>query len=78
MSKIHRQKRREYFRLQRLVGLALIIFAILTLWLGIAIKATECGMIIFAIPAGLYLMFTKEMILDFGYKLELERKQGAQ
>ncbi len=78
MSKIHRQKRREYFRMQKLIGVASILFAVLTLWLGIAIEATECGMIIFAIPAGLYLIFTRDMVLDFGYKLELEaEKQKA-
>jgi hypothetical protein len=69
-----RQKRRRYFRIQKLVGVAVILFAVLTLWLGIAIEATECGMIFLAIPAGLWLIFTKDMILDFGYKLEVDNK----
>lgn len=76
--KTDRQKRRGYFRTQKLVGLALIIFAIITAIVGIAIGAGECGMILLAIPLGLWLIFTKDMVLDIGYKLEVEAKQRAQ
>lgn len=77
MSKIHRQKRREYFRMQKLIGLAMVLFALCATWLGVAIGVSECGAILLVIPWGLYLILTKEMVLDFGYKLELERKQRA-
>lgn len=76
--KTHRQKRREYFRLQKLVGLAVIIFALIVTWLGVVIDATECGAILLAIPAGLWMIFTKDMVLDLGYKVEVEKKQRAQ
>ena len=78
MSKIDRLKRRDYFRKQKLFGLAMIIFGIVFPLLGVAVEATECGALLLAIPAGLYLIFTKDMVLDFSYKLELEQQQKAQ
>ena len=69
-----RKKRRDYFRKQKLIGLGVIVFSIMAMWLGVAIKANDCGILILAIPAGLYLIFTKDMIMDFGYKLEVDKR----
>ena len=77
--KSDRQKRREYFRKQKLFGLLVMTVAILSLCTLTALGERDCGMLLLGIPAGLYLIFTKEMVMDFSYKLELDKgnKQKA-
>lgn len=66
-----RQQRRQYFLKQRLTGVFLLVFTVL------AVMATggDATIAIITVPLGLYLLFTKEMLLvnDFTGK----RKRGS-
>lgn len=79
--KTDRQKRREYFRMQKLFGLALTVLTILFMtFMVLVLNEKEVGMMLLIIPLGLYLVFTKDMVLDIGYKIEVDKrkKQRAQ
>jgi hypothetical protein len=74
-----RHKRRKYFRTQKLIGLGLIILSMGAMAIGVlALNESEVGMLFLGVIGGLYLIFTKDMVLDLGYKLELDAKQKAQ
>jgi hypothetical protein len=66
-----RRQRRQYFPKQRLTGVFLLVFTVL------AVMATggDATIAIITVPLGLYLLFTKEMLLvnDFTGK----RKRGS-
>ncbi len=66
-----RRQRRQYFLKQRLTGVFLLVFTVL------AVMATggDATIAIITVPLGLYLLFTKEMLLvnDFTGK----RKRGS-
>ncbi len=54
-----RRQRRQYFLKQRLTGVFLLVFTVL------AVMATggDATIAIITVPLGLYLLFTKEMLL---------------
>ena len=67
-----RQQRRQYFLKQRLTGIFLLLFTIL----AVMLTGGDATIAIITVPLGLYLVFTKEMLLanDFTGK----RKRGTQ
>ena len=66
-----RQQRRQYFLKQRLTGIFLLLFTIL----AVMPTGGDATIAIITVPLGLYLLFTKEMLLvnDFTGK----RKRGS-
>lgn len=66
-------RRKKYFRRQKLMGLGLIALCVL-----IILFSKDATFAVIGIPLGIYLIFTKEMVLDDDYKFEMEKKQKAQ
>ena len=54
-----RRQRRQYFLKQRLTGIFLLLFTIL----AVMLTGGDATIAIITVPLGLYLAFTKEMIL---------------
>lgn len=69
-----RRQRRQYFLKQRLTGVFILVFTVL------AVMATggDATIAIITVPLGLYLLFTKEMLLvnDFYWKKEERAGHG--
>ena len=63
-------KRQIYFLKQKIVGLILIVIAVIA---ALATGGNITVSVLFG-PAGLYLLFTKKMILDLEYKFEEEER----
>ena len=72
MKKYKKSKRYYYFRKQKCIGLALVILAVLSVILldGDATAALLLG------PLGLYIMFTREMVICDDYFYEMEAKKN--
>ena len=58
-----RRQRRQYFLKQRLTGVFLLVFT------ALAVMATggDATIAIITVPLGLYLVFTKEMVIDSSF-----------
>ena len=58
-----RQQRRQYFLKQRLTGIFLLLFTIL----AVMLTGGDATIAIITVPLGLYLVFTKEMVIDSSF-----------
>lgn len=59
LKKRMRWKRHKYFFVQRLTGLVLLLLTVL----GVVLTGGDATMAIITVPLGMYLVFTKEMVL---------------
>ena len=67
MERLHRDKqresrqrqRRQYFLKQRLTGIFLLVFTVL----AVIVTGGDATRAIITVPLGMYLVFTKEMVL---------------
>lgn len=69
------RRKREYFRIQKLFGLGILVLSAVFMSVLLALGESDGTLLIFAIPLGLWLIFTKQMVLDIGYKLEIEEER---
>ena len=69
-------RRKRYFRRQKLMGLGMVVLSIVFMMALLAIGETDGTILLFGVPMGLYLIFTKKMVLDDNYKLEMEEKEA--
>ena len=58
-----RRQRRQYFLKQRLTGIFLLLFTIL----AVMLTGGDATIAIITVPLGLYLVFTKEMVIDSSF-----------
>lgn len=66
-ERIRASKRRRYFQLQRLYGIAVALLTIL-----LCVIARDITAMFLMFPLGIYLMFTKGMWVMFGYYWEVD------
>ena len=74
MKQYKKSKRYYYFRKQKLLGAVLLVCAAL---LAFVVEGGITASLIFA-PLGLYIMFTKEMMLLDDYYYEMNQNQFSQ
>ncbi len=63
-GKDHRRKR-QFFK-QRLIGLGMIILSMVLIWFiarGVTPEDRDCSFVLFTFPVGVFLLFTKELII---------------
>lgn len=58
-----RRQRRQYFIKQRLTGVFLLVFTVL----AVMVTGGDATIAIITVPLGLYLVFTKEMVIDSSF-----------
>ena len=78
MERLHRDKQREsrrqqrrwYFLKQRLTGVFLLVFT------ALAVMATggDATIAVITVPLGLYLVFTKEMVIESSFYRETKER----
>lgn len=61
-----RQQRRQYFLKQRLTGIFLLVFTVL----AVMLTGGDATIAIITIPLGLYLIFTKKMVIKSDFYRE--------
>ncbi len=66
-----RQQRRQYFLKQRLTGIFLLLFTIL----AVMLTGGDATIAIITVPLGLYLVFTKEMVIESGFHRETKERE---
>lgn len=55
-----RQQRRQYFLKQRLTGISILVLTVL----AVILTGGDATIAIITVPLGLYLIFTKEMVME--------------
>lgn len=78
MARLHRDKQREsrrqqhrqYFFRQRLMGIFLLVFTIL----AVMLTGGDATIAIITVPLGLYLVFTKEMVIESDFYRETKER----
>ena len=65
-----RRQRRQYFLKQRLTGIFLLLFTIL----AVMLTGGDATIAIITVPLGLYLVFTKEMLLANDFYRETKER----
>ena len=61
------QRRRRLFIKQRLMGLGLIAVSAIGVWVcarGVTIEERDCTFLLFTLPVGLALLFSKNLIIE--------------
>lgn len=79
MERLHRDKQRErskqqrrwYFLKQRLTGIFLLVFTIL----AVMLTGGDATIAIITVPLGLYLVFTKEMVIESSFYRETKERK---
>lgn len=66
-----RQQRRQYFLKQRLTGIFLLVFTIL----AVTLTGGDATIAIITVPLGLYLVFTKEKVIESDFYRETKERK---
>lgn len=67
-----RQQRRQYFLKQRLTGIFLLVFTIL----AVMVTGGDATIAIITVPLGLYLVFTKKMVIESDFYRETAESEA--
>lgn len=65
-SKARNQRRRNAFLKQKLMGIAMLLISAGVIWLastGATVEERDCTAVLLAIPAGVYLLFTRHIVI---------------
>ena len=65
-----RQQRRQYFLKQRLTGVFLLVFTAL----AVMVTGGDATIAVITVPLGLYLVFTKEMVIESSFYRETKER----
>lgn len=66
-TKRENQRRRRLFIQQRLMGLGLIIISVIVVLMaskGVTVEDRDCTCLLFTVPVGLTLLFSKKLIIE--------------
>ena len=66
-SKTRNQRRRKLFARQKLMGVAFLLATVGIFWLastGATLEDRDCTAILFTLPLGLYLLFTRHIVIQ--------------
>ena len=66
------RRKREYFRIQKLIGVGLLVLSAVFMSVLLTLGESDGTFLLITVPLGLWLIFTKNIVLDFGCKLEIE------
>lgn len=65
-SKARNQRRRNAFLKQKLMGIAMLFISAGVIWLastGATVEERDCTAVLLTIPAGVYLLFTRHIVI---------------
>lgn len=65
-SKARNQRRRNAFLKQKLMGIAMLLISAGVIWLastGATVEEQDCTAVLLTIPAGVYLLFTRHIVI---------------
>lgn len=71
-------RKQRYYLKQKVAGFGFIIGSILLMIFGKDFIGPEVGDFMIIIPAGLFMMFTKQRVWIDNYSLEMDRKEELQ